>query len=226
MATKSVTKCSNSSLEEFISSVNSNQLVNLDKKNITDNDLLVIIEQLIVTKQCRELSLNQNLITDQGLQLIADCLRQNPRLERLNLNENSITDRAILTLVNILINENRNLLILSLENLKLGPTSGIHFGRMLTMNKTLTQLLIANNQLKDRGMNTILFALQNNINLTKLDVRNNQLTDRSFQAIQQLLEVNRGLIDFLLEDNQFSKETYEQLKQFEDKYEVHLFNDM
>jgi Ran GTPase-activating protein (RanGAP) involved in mRNA processing and transport len=104
----------------------------------------------------------------------------------------------------------------------LGTTAGIHLARMLTTNKTLTQLLLKNNQLKDRGMNAIAFALQNNISLTKLDVNNNHLTDRCFEAIMQLLSINRGLTELWLSDNEFSNETKEQFKNIEEKYGINL----
>ncbi len=89
---------------------------------------------------------------------------------------------------------------------------------MPTINNTLTQLLLKNNQLKDREMNAIAFALQNNISLTKLDVRNNDLTDRCFEGIVQLLSVNRDLTEVLFTENEFSNEIKEQFKNTEDKY--------
>ena len=215
--TKALSKC-----PEYTSPYQTNQLGDLNNQNLTDDDLPNLVEELILKKQCQEFSLNKNSISDKGLQFISHCLRQNPRLEQLNLNENLITDRGVLTLTHVLINENKNLFILSLENLKLGPTSGVYFARMLTMNNTLTQLLVKDNQLKDRGMNAIVFALQNNISLTKLDIRNNQITDRSFQVIVQLLNINRGLIEFQLMENNFSNETKEQFKELEEKYGINL----
>jgi len=109
-----------------------------------------------------------------------------------------------------------------LENLKLGPTAGIHLGRMLTTNNTLTQLLLSNNQLKDRGMNAIALALQNNISLTKLDMNHNELTDRCFEVIVQLLNVNRGLTELLVIENEFSNESKEQFKRLEEKYGINI----
>lgn len=93
---------------------------------------------------------------------------------------------------------------------------------MLTTNNTLTQLLLSNNQLKDRGMNAIAFALHNNISLTKLDMSNNDLPDRCFEVIVQLLSVNRGLTELILSENLFSNETKEQFKTIEEKYGVNL----
>lgn len=219
---KILSKCQNQYLEEYISSCQIHGICDLTNKNLSDDDIPYLIEQVILDKQCQELILNQNSITDKGLTLLADCLRRNPRLELLSLNENKLTDRGILVLVNALTNENKNLSVLILEDLQLGTTAGIHLARMLTTNKTLTQLLLKNNQLKDRGMNAIAFALQNNISLTKLDVNNNHLTDRCFEAIMQLLSINRGLTELWLSDNEFSNETKEQFKNIEEKYGINL----
>ncbi len=142
-----------------------------------------------------------------GISVIETQAHLHPQLELLSLNENKLTDRGILVLMNALTNENRNLSILILEDLQLGPTAEIHLPRMLTINKTLTQLLLKNNQSKDRGM--IAIALQNNISLLQLDVNNYDLTDRCFEAIIQLLSINRGLTEFVFIENEFSNETKE-----------------
>ncbi len=73
-----------------------------------------------------------------GISVIETQAHLHPQLELLSLNENKLTDRGILALVNALTNENRNLSVLILEDLQLGPTAKIHLARMLTINKTLT----------------------------------------------------------------------------------------
>ncbi len=85
---KILSKYQNQYLEEYISTCQINGVCDLTNKNISDDDISYLIEQIIVDKQCQELILKQNSITDNGLTLLADCLRHNPRLEVLSLNEN------------------------------------------------------------------------------------------------------------------------------------------
>ncbi len=114
--------------------------VSLIKKNLTDEDALVIGELLKTNNLLKELCLNDNDITD--VQSIGEALKTNNTLKVLHLHNNNITD---VQSIGDGLKRNNTLRALYLNNNNITDVQSIIDG--LKTNNTLRILKLENNQL-------------------------------------------------------------------------------
>jgi Ran GTPase-activating protein (RanGAP) involved in mRNA processing and transport len=72
--------------------------MNFDGKRLTDRDMKIVVDQAIVEKQCRGLSLQNNELTSQGISTLAMGICESTMLEELNLSNNRLSDEDLLPL--------------------------------------------------------------------------------------------------------------------------------
>ncbi|CAF4286270.1 unnamed protein product, partial [Didymodactylos carnosus] len=166
-------------LYKMILSLRSNVTVDLSNKQLYDDDLKMIAEELRVNRKCTSLTLNSNNFTDDGIKTLCHALRgqTNKILKTLVLSSNNISDTCVQ-----------------------------HLATMLKTNTTLQTLDLSENEIGDSGMDQLTTALKMNNSLSRLYLNNNLITDDGIRHLLQLLRRNNTLTLVNLSDNQFSRE--------------------
>lgn len=81
--------------------------------------------------------------------------------------------------------------------------------KLLQHDITLTKLYLGNNQIGDRGCQTIMKALETNTTLTDLDLRSNMISDKACQSITDALTANNCITDLCLMNNNISNQGFQ-----------------
>ncbi len=88
----------NPDLERRIGGLQRRSNMNFDGQRLTDRDMKIVVDQTIVERQCRGLSLQNNELTSQGISTLAMGVRESTTLEELNLSNNRLSDEDLLLL--------------------------------------------------------------------------------------------------------------------------------
>jgi hypothetical protein len=185
----------NHTLEESIVEYPSNSSIHLKLKQISNNDMKVIVQQAIITKNCTELWLNNAQITSQGALILSNSLFNNTTLKKLYLNDNSLHDRGVHCLSRILSINNSTLKDLHLARNGITSKGTQYLSDMLNTNKTLTTLSLFGNKIDDDGIKCLTHVLTvNNSTLECLYLSgNNSMTDLSIDYFIDMLKQNYSL---------------------------------
>jgi Ran GTPase-activating protein (RanGAP) involved in mRNA processing and transport len=167
----------------------------LDRKELTDEDMEMIVKELIINKRCTELSLNSNNITQRGASILADGLRQNNTLISLKLNGNQVSDKGTFAIAKALEDSNKTLETLDLGSNDITDQGTIYFAEMLKINTTLTNLDLSMNRIGERGVRHLVGALDgDNKGLKRLSLRTNKsITDSSADWLGTMIRCTRFL---------------------------------
>ena len=153
----------------------------------------IVVQEAMVQKQCTQLYLSENRITSEGVSVLANGLQNNKTLEQLYLYGNRIFDLGVASLTRS-INDS------ALKTLSLGFTgitdkSVQSLSEMLKTNRTLTHLLLSNNEIGNRGVRILAHVLiHHNTSLERLDIDlNTAVNDLSVDYLVAVLKYNRVL---------------------------------
>ena len=195
-ATSSETSAERKRLSEYISQRRFRSEIDLNGRNLKDEDMEIVVQHLIVIKQCKELHLNQNHLTSSGAITIANALYDNTTLEMLFLCLNAIGDAGAQAFATALSNGNSNLQYLFLSSIGLTDLGVKHLSNMLRTNTGLQHLALEANRIGDGGIDVLMDALtHDNTSLKGLYLSNNQgVTNASVDSIIAMLQVNRSLV--------------------------------
>jgi hypothetical protein len=92
----------NKRLQQLIEQCPSRSGVNLERQNLTDEDMEIVAKEAIINKQCKDLKLSDNKITSVGASIIAGALSNNTTMVGLFLSSNRLCDKGIQTLTKTL----------------------------------------------------------------------------------------------------------------------------
>lgn len=167
----------------------------LKLKNISNDDMKIIIKQEIREKQCTELWLNNAQITSQSALLLSNSLFNNLTLIKLYLNDNSLQDRGVYCLSRVLTINNRTLKELYLARNNITSKGAEYLSEMLNVNCTLTTLCLYGNKITDEGIKYLTHVLTYyNTTLEYLYLSgNNLMTDLSIDYLIKMFEKNQTL---------------------------------
>ncbi|XP_067837250.1 NACHT, LRR and PYD domains-containing protein 3-like isoform X1 [Heptranchias perlo] len=193
----------------------------------------------------QKLVLAENALTDSCTEDLAIALSTNRSLTVLDLGVNEVADSGVKLLSAALRNPDCVIQKLCLDYNDLTDSCGEDLASVLSTNRSLTELSLNNNKLKDSGVNLLSVALSNphckiqklglwengltdsctedlvsalctNRSLTGLSLGLNSFTDRSVPALRRLIMTCRSLERIRLEKNQFSSNGKNQLKSLQD----------
>jgi hypothetical protein len=205
----------NPKLSEYIAKCKPRSEIFLIGKRFNENDIEIIVQQLIIERECRELFLRESGVTSQGALAIADGLLGNKTLERLFISHNTIGDMGAKGLAESLSHNNN----VTLKQLCLGyngiTDDGIeHIADMLASNKTLTHLWLSSNEISDRGLKRLVDVLTHiNKTLQVLALEWNKFRDdSSVNLLINMVNNNRSLTKLSLNSCKLSKNAIKQLK--------------
>ena len=185
----------NRRLESKLNNCKERTRLDLRKEKLTESDMILIIEEAVVNKQCSMLWLAENQISRQALSILASALSTNSTLEALSMCRNAFDDANVLHLARALSNSPSRLQRLALTSNEITDDGVQYLAEMLQANRSLTQLWLGSNKITDRGVQSLADALvHHNKTLQVLSLsRNNLITDASVEIVVDMLEANHIL---------------------------------
>lgn len=204
----------NSRLEALINECHSYSPVSLDKHQLVDADMKIVVQQVIISKQCRSLSLARNNITSEGASFLANSLYDNTTLQELWLYANHVSDVGVQHLAKVLA-VNKTLKKLGLAANDITNTGVSHLVEMLKKNKTLTMLGLALNKIDDQGIQILTNTLaQQNTSLEILTLdRNKLVSDSSVDCFIHMIRRNRSIRELWLNGCNLSENGQKRLQE-------------
>ena len=131
-------------------------------------------------KNLTYLNLNELQIGDKGLESLGNVMENFSFLEELHLDSNKITLKDIKN--HEFFEKQKKLKVLSISNNEIDE-KGCFFFSSLNF-KSLERLILANNQIKSKGLQIILQNLKEDNNLIELNVANNKI-DKIFEEKEE-----------------------------------------
>jgi Ran GTPase-activating protein (RanGAP) involved in mRNA processing and transport len=128
------TKYQNKWLQQLIEQCESQSEVDLEKQNLNDEDMKIVVKEAIINKQCKELCLRKNKITSIGALIIAEALNNNTTLEELYLFGNHLCDKGVQYLTKILSFDNYKVDILGVQSSDITDEGAAYLSDMLKYN--------------------------------------------------------------------------------------------
>jgi Ran GTPase-activating protein (RanGAP) involved in mRNA processing and transport len=169
--------------------------VDLSRQELTDEDMHIIVKEVIIKKQCKQLVLTSNKITSVGVSIVAQALNTNNTLEILELDDNQACDRGVESLVKALLMNNNILKKLGLAKNGITDEGVRHLAQMSTTNQILTQLDLCSNEISDEGVQILANAIRDhNSTIEMLWLTSNKmLTDESVDSLIHMIQYKRSL---------------------------------
>ncbi|UJR19425.1 hypothetical protein I4U23_022555 [Adineta vaga] len=185
----------NSKLEKMIRQSYDRSRIDLGNQRLIDSDMIIVVKEAIIKKQCIKLNLMNNSITSKGAFILASGLKNNSILQVLILCSVRIGDLGIQYIARALTNNNNSIKVLNVSSNGLTDKSAEDLAMMLKTNKTLVFLDLSRNELGDEGIAILANALQNHNNtLEYLDLSYNEwMTELSVEFLILMITYNEGL---------------------------------
>ena len=189
-------------VEERINQTPMRSMIDLRQEQLTDRDMDLIVQQVIVNKQCTRLWLSGNRIGPAGAATLAAALLNNHHIERLHLLGNLLGEKGIKFLMKAIANDNRTLKMLNLQDTGITDTSIECIAEMLKTNKGLISLWLGKNDITDTGLSVLSeVLLQQNNTLQYLDLSSNKrITNESIPQLEHLIRNARSLNELSIFD--------------------------
>ncbi|CAF3407059.1 unnamed protein product [Rotaria socialis] len=182
---------SNPQLTELITNNVNSTSVNFSSKNLTDQDMEIVANELLQVNQTLTLlGLDTNQIGDSGAQYLGEALKTNKSLTLLQLQTNQIGDSGAQYLADAL-KVNKTLTELRLYTNKIGDSGAQYLGEALKTNQSLQNLQLQNNKIGDSGAQYLADGLKVNKALTYLHLAQNQIGDSGAKHLADALTLNK-----------------------------------
>ena len=185
----------NPRLEDLLCLSKSNSSINLSARELTDQDMSIIIQRAILDKKCKSLYLTGNYLTDQSLSILSDALYNNLTLVELDLSDNYISDLGVKSLMDVLRTNKSILQKLHLGSNQITDQSIEYLSDMFKTNHSLTHLMLNRNSISNDGVNILCNVLSlHNISLEVLSLASNHfITDQCVDSFIALFKQNETL---------------------------------
>jgi Ran GTPase-activating protein (RanGAP) involved in mRNA processing and transport len=197
----------NLKLEKTIAKCEPRALIDLDRQSLTDQDISMVVQQAMGSKQCTMLRLSDNKITSEGVSILTEALHNNTTLEGLYIFNNRVGDKGVCSFAQVLAENNSTLTTLSLGYNGITDEGAEYLAEVLKKNRTLSELWLPWNRISDRGVAMLADALMNhNTSLKKLSLDMNELvTDLSVTFLIDVIKQNQSLDTLHMRDCKLSK---------------------
>lgn len=201
-------------IRQLIERCQENYIVDLQKQNVNDECIAVVVHLAIGKKKCAQLWLSRNSIDALGAAAIAAALIRNDTLMRLDLSYNRLSDKGVGALSKALAQNSSALRALFLTSNKITDEGARLIADMLKNNKGLRELILMENAIGDQGMKCLANALtHHNKTLTLLDLNTNKrIEDSTVDGFVRMLHHNRSLATLGISGNTLPKNGQETLE--------------
>lgn len=161
-----------------------------------------IAESLMVNKTLRFLGLANTKLTASGAKVLFNALLTNKSLIRLDIQSNDLGNETIKVLATMLANNQTSLRNLNLNFTNIDDQGLEYVSNALLTNTKLAKLTLYtgwqpyhwNNSISDKGIDTLLKALEKNIYITEIDMNYlSNMTNKHEKKFANLLERNKLL---------------------------------
>ncbi|CAF2772062.1 unnamed protein product [Rotaria sp. Silwood2] len=205
----------NRKLEDRIKICPMDSEINLNQQNLTDQDMNIVVQEAIINKRCKKLSLENNIITSQGAITIANGLNNNTTLEALILYHNHLSDLGVRHLSKVLSTNSSNLKILGIGSNSITDNGIQYLAQMLKKNQSLIVLGLVFNEITDQGVRLLADALSHdNQTLQFLHLsKNKSISNSSFEYLNQMLKRNHSLRELWMQNCSLSNDIKQNLRQ-------------
>ncbi|XP_072354303.1 NACHT, LRR and PYD domains-containing protein 3-like isoform X1 [Scyliorhinus torazame] len=190
-------------LQQLISVLHKCQELRLSYNNLGDSGMEVLSAAL-KNPDCRiqKLRLNNNTLTDHCAEDLTTALNTNQSLTNLNLSNNKLGDSGVKLLSEALRNPDCKIQKLCLRDVTLTDSCAEALSSALSINQSLTDLNLGNNNLGDSGAKLLSVALRNpDCKIQRLRLNDNSLTDSSAEDLASAVCTNQSLTDLDLNMN-------------------------
>jgi len=148
----------NSSLEHRILDNEHSWTIDLDRQNLTDRDMKIVVKHALNKRNCKRIRLRENFITAHGCSVLSEGLYHNQNLESLDLRNNQISDIGVLFLSLAIVYS--NLKTLNFESNEITAEGAVYLAQILKDSRTLAELYLSKNHLGNRGIELLANALK------------------------------------------------------------------
>lgn len=147
----------NPTLEQRIIETGRSWTVDLDRQNLTDRDMKIVVKYAMIKNHSKRIRLRDNYITPHGSAILAEGLQNNLMLESLDLRNNQLADLGVQYLSVAMISS--RIKTLNLESNEISVEGAQYLAQLVKESRTLTELYLSKNHLGDRGVELIAQAL-------------------------------------------------------------------
>lgn len=161
--------------------------IDLEKQDLTDQDMPTVAKYTLIKNHCKRIRLRANQITGEGCAILAKALDRISKLESLDLSHNHIGDLGVQYLSTAVASS--AIRTLNLEVNGITAQSAIYLAQMLEQSPTLTELYLSKNHLGDQGVELLAKALAED------DA--SSIYKESAGAVSQMIH-NRGHLESLI----------------------------
>ncbi|XP_072891408.1 NACHT, LRR and PYD domains-containing protein 3-like [Hemitrygon akajei] len=189
-----------SGAEDFASALSTNR--SLTELNLSGNKLrdsgVKLVSAALRNRECKiqKLWLSMVGLTDSGAEDLVSALSTNPSLTELDLSDNKLGDSGVKLVSAALRNRECKIQKLRLESVGLTDSGAEDFVSALSTNRSLTELNLSGDKLRDSGVKLVSAALRNpECKIQKLELRMVGLTDSGCEDLVSALSTKPSLTE-------------------------------
>ena len=154
--------------------------LDLDRQNLTDRDMKIVVKCALMRNHCKRIRLRENQITWQGSAILAKGVSHNTRLESLDLRANQISNIGVQYLSSAIVYS--HVITLNLESNEINAEGAQYLAQMIRDSQTLAELYLSKNHLGDRGVELIANVLSNTMASTQ-EPSNKDVSQQEFRLL-------------------------------------------
>ena len=159
------------------------EYVNLAHIIMTDFQIMIFSDCLMINDAVKDLNLSYNKYTDENAKNIAEVIRVNTTLHKINISHNKISDSGVLTISGCL----STLCKLNLSSNNITDEGAKRLAEAIQINTALQELNISKNWISKEGVMWIVEACTINRTLHRLVCTHNNLSKSGLAAINEYI---------------------------------------
>lgn len=201
---------------ERIRSIPLHKIVRLRNYNLTDEDVLSLLEALKKNPRVESIDLSDNCFTEVGLIPLLMYISTNSKLKMLDLSDNELCGDSLVAVADMLCKS--SLGVLKLNRVGLSSNHIVHL-ESIRQGTLLQSLSVSGNEMGDVGVRQLLMLLtgsqgvSESLMMSELDLSFNSLTDNAVMYLAGFLEDCESLERVDMRGNELSAELCEELKE-------------
>ena len=185
-------------LQQFIEKHQDSSEIDFENRNLKDDHLEFLIDEMILRRNSSKLLLGFNEITSKGCFILSNMLFWNRNLQELILYHNSIGDEGLKHLSQI----NSSLKILSIGSNGITDLGMKYVSQMFLHHRSLIVLGLVSNQITDRGIEILSQSISSSKSILQILhlSKNPFITDGSIDCFIQMIQSNHSLKELWIQN--------------------------